>query len=233
METIIISGAGKGLGKGLAMYFAMKGYNVAIASRTKADLDEISETVAKGKFAGKLFTAVADLSQKSEVEKFCEEVKNQFPEIKVLINNLGIYQQDNIENFEEEVLDRNLNTNLKSAVWLTKNLVQPIIKTKGNIINICSVITKRPRKEGFSYTISKAALKGFNDSIREDLREKEVKVSAIYPAAINTSSWEGTDEETLQQLIQPDDIVRAIETILSANDATLFSEIHIDNLRSI
>ena len=123
-----------------------------------------------------------------------------------------------------------LNTNLNSAYYITKHIaVNMGNNNNGHIFNICSVLSLSPRVDAATYTISKHALKGFNDVLREEMREHNVKVTAIYPGSINTSSWEGI-EAPKEKFVQPEDIAKTVKTCLQISKNANIEEVVIKPL---
>ena len=123
-----------------------------------------------------------------------------------------------------------LNTNLNSAYYITKHTaVNMGNNNNGHIFNICSVLSLSPRVDAATYTISKHALKGFNDVLREEMREHNVKVTAIYPGSINTSSWEGI-EAPKDNFVQPEDIAKIVKTCLQISKNANIEEVVIKPL---
>lgn len=208
----VISGATKGVGKALAIALAKEGFSLALNARNKNDLEQLQSELLRN-YSSNVFIYVGDLSDKDSALDFSTKVLSEFKNIDVLINNVGKYDLDKITDDGVD-LDDMMKTNLNSAYYLTKYLSINMCKNgKGHIFNICSVLSLMPRSTAATYTISKHALKGFNDVLREEMREYGVKVTAIYPGSINTSSWEGIVAPK-ELFVQPDDIVNIVKTCL-------------------
>ncbi len=208
----VISGATKGVGKALAIALAKEGFSLALNARNKNDLEQLQSELLRN-YSSNVFIYVGDLSDKNSALDFSTKVLSEFKNIDVLINNVGKYDLDKITDDGVD-LDDMMKTNLNSAYYLTKHLSINMCKNgKGHIFNICSVLSLMPRSTAATYTISKHALKGFNDVLREEMREYGVKVTAIYPGSINTSSWEGIVAPK-ELFVQPDDIVNIVKTCL-------------------
>jgi short-subunit dehydrogenase len=95
---------------------------------------------------------------------------------------------------------------------------------KGHIFNICSVAAKNARKDAPSYSISKYALKGLNDVLREEMRQYNVKVTAIYPGSVNTASWDGIDAP-VDTFVQPEDVASVVINALQFSSGALAEEL--------
>tara|TARA_R110001592_G_scaffold311301_2_gene586113 strand:- start:322 stop:1017 length:696 start_codon:yes stop_codon:yes gene_type:complete len=224
----VISGATRGVGKALAIMLAQKGYDLALCSRNFSDLEKLKLELETD-FSIPVFIHQADLSVKEEALHFSKTIIEKFSKIDVLINNIGRYNIGKLTD-EECDLDLMLKTNLNAAYYITKLIATNMGNNeRGHIFNICSVLSFSPRINAATYTISKHALKGFNDVLREEMREHNVKVTAIYPGSINTSSWEGIIAPK-EKFVQPQDIAEAIKTCLHISKNANIEEIIIKPL---
>lgn len=224
----VISGATRGVGRALAFMLAQEGYDLALSSRNFSDLEQLKLEL-EASFSTTVFIHQADLSIKEEALNFSTTIIEKFNKIDVLINNIGKYNIGKITDSNSD-LELMLNTNLNSAYYISKHIAANMgNNNSGHIFNICSVLSFVPRVEAATYTISKHALKGFNDVLREEMREYNVKVTAIYPGSINTSSWEGIIAPK-EKFVQPDDIAKIIKTCLAISKNANIEEIVINPL---
>ncbi len=189
----VITGGSKGIGLAIAESFASKGFNLAICSRSAAQLEVAAQYLAD-KYGTKVVFFEADLSSQLGAQSFGQYVLQQFERIDVLINNAGVYIGGEIASEADGALESMIQTNLYSAYHLTRTLLPTMISSqKGHIINICSIASKIAYPNGGSYSISKFALLGFSKVLREELKQKGIKVSSILPGATWSNSWEGVD----------------------------------------
>lgn len=191
--NIIITGGSKGIGKALAEKFALAGNTLFICSR---NAKELYDTVAflQDNYPDTLVKAMpVDMRVKEDVMKFakwCLEAGT--PDI--LINNAGQFVQGGVIDEEEGALEQMIEVNLYSAYHFTRALVPSLLKAgKGHIFNICSIASLHAYANGGSYGISKYAMLGFTRNLREELKPHGVKVTAVFPGATMSSSWEGAD----------------------------------------
>ncbi|MFN4233176.1 MAG: SDR family oxidoreductase [Bacteroidia bacterium] len=220
--TVLISGATKGIGRAIALACASKGYDLALGARNSNELIALKKELQIQNPKIKISAFSVDFTNCSQISEFVNLVLKEHPKIDVLINNVGSYKEDNVATsnyFLEEMLD----INLKSAYYLTKSLL-PHFKSGDCIINICSILSKNVRKGAVSYTISKHALYGFNNALREELREKKIKVTAIIPGSVSTASWDGIPVNR-EELIQPEDIAKAAIFAINCSPNTVIEEI--------
>ncbi|MFK7809242.1 MAG: SDR family oxidoreductase [Saprospiraceae bacterium] len=207
---VIITGATKGIGRAIAAAFAERGADLAINSRTAADLESMKADFAKAYPTIKVLTKATDMGDKASVLEFADYVKSQWGTIDVLVNNAGVFIPGELAKEENGMLEQMIETNLYSAYYLTRALL-PLMHAhkKGHIFNICSIASLIAYPNGGSYSISKFALLGFSKVLREELKEKSIKVTAILPGATWSNSWAGVDLPE-SRLMQAEDIAKAV-----------------------
>ena len=208
--NIVITGGSRGIGKAIAEKFNKAGNTLLLCSRN-INLLELAASELQQKNAASIKIFAADLSQTEEVLKFANFCLEQgTPDI--LVNNAGLFISGKVHNEADGQLERMLNINLFSAYHLTRAVLPAMIKNRsGHIFNICSVASLQPYNEGGSYSISKYALKGFSENLRYELREKGIKVTAVYPGAVMTESWTGFDNSQ-NRIMEVSDIAEMIYT---------------------
>ena len=203
--NIVITGGSKGMGKAMAEKFASAKNNIFICSRTEKELAKTTEEL-NNKYNNCVQYFAADLSKKTGVLKFAQWLLEKKIQINVLINNAGFFVPGSVYNEPEGNLEQMIEVNLYSAYHLTRALLPGMIKNKsGHIFNMCSIASLKAYANGGSYSISKFALMGFSKNLREEMKPFHIKVTAVYPGAVYTSSWEGAGFEP-QRLMESNDI---------------------------
>lgn len=194
MKNIVVTGASKGIGFAIAKKFVAENFNLVFCARNEADIkNAINELISVNPDV-KISGFVADVSIEKERDTFCDFVKSQFETIDVLINNAGTFLPGNTFDEPDGRLELLLQTNLISAYEITRSLLPKMIEQKsGYIVNMSSVAGLQAYKNGGSYSISKFALTGFSKNLREELKHYNIRVSTVYPGAVLTDSWKGTD----------------------------------------
>lgn len=213
MKNALITGATKGMGRAIAIAFAKEGINLAINSRNGAELDFFKAELLKINPAIKVFTAVADGSNKDELLNFAAAAWQNLGNVNIIVNNLGIYQYAKILDDENNLFQKMINTNLMPSYELYRFFGKSMIAAgKGHIFNICSVAALNPVVEAGTYSVTKAALLSLNNVMRLEMQEHGVKVTAIIPGSTLTNSWKGqaVDKDTM---VLPEDIASAIVNI--------------------
>jgi short-subunit dehydrogenase len=210
MKKIIITGGTKGIGKALVVKFAQEGFSVVTCARSEADLEQLRKEFSIQFPQNQLIAIKADLSKKEEVSAFVNEVTKEWSNIDVLINNTGTFTPGEIHSEEDGNLEKMIETNLYSAYHLTRGVIPSMLTQKeGHIFNMCSVASIKAYANGGSYAISKFALLGMTKCLREEMKDKGVKVTAILPGATWSDSWSGADLP-LERLMPAKDIADVI-----------------------
>jgi short-subunit dehydrogenase len=128
----------------------------------------------------------------------------------ILINNAGQFLPGSIHEEEEGILEKMIEVNLYSAYHLTRVLLPAMINKKcGHIFNICSIASLQAYTNGGSYSISKFALLGFSKNLREEMKQHDIKVTAVCPGAAMSASWDGFEIEP-ERIMEAADIAKMI-----------------------
>ena len=221
-KTIIISGGTKGIGRAVVLKYLSEGYQVITCSRNQGNLDQLFIDCNQNEQL-KLFKA--DLSKKEKVPDFIIFIKKHCSSVDVLINNTGVFIPGEIHKEEDGVFEQQMNTNLYSAYYLTRGVLPLMFNTKGShIFNICSTASIMPYANGGSYCISKYALLGMTKCLREELKDKDIRVTAVMPGATFTSSWEGV-EIPEERFMPVNDVAESIWGANNMSNRTVIEEI--------
>jgi short-subunit dehydrogenase len=224
-KVAVITGATRGIGKALSCAFAQEGFDLALCAGTSDDLMHLKQELEKGHRGINILVKPTDLSDKKSVEGFGAAVVDRFGIPDVLVNNAGIYIPGTIESEPADVMDLQMRINFYANWYLTRVFMEGFKKKKsGHIFNISSFVSKAPRAQAASYSISKAAQYAFNTILVEELRDHHVKVTAILPGSVNTSSWDGI-EAPKNTFVQPEDIASAVLTAYRSSPGANTEEI--------
>ena len=220
----VITGGTKGIGKSIANLLYSKGLNISICSRHESDLALMRKEMSQID-GGDVHTSVVDVSKKDEVVRYAQEISQRLGRIDVIINNAGVFLPGEIHNEEEGTLEKMINTNLYSAYHLTRALLPEMLEYgSGHVFNICSVASIKAYPNGGSYSISKFALLGFSKCLREELKDKGIKVTSILPGATWSHSWQGVDLP-VERLMQSEDIAKAVWSTMEMGPSAVVEEI--------
>ncbi len=198
-KVALITGASRGIGKGIAEKFAKEGANVAftyLSSDEKARALE-DELKAFGIEAKGYKSNAADYES---AQALGEAVINDFGQVDILVNNAGITRDGLLMRMTEENWDEVINTNLKSVFNLTKAVQRQMLKQRsGSIINVSSVVGVKGNAGQANYSASKAGIIGFTKSVAQELGSRNIRCNAIAPGFIETEMTDALDEKVVQE----------------------------------
>ncbi|MBC6409883.1 MAG: SDR family oxidoreductase [Ekhidna sp.] len=223
-KLVVITGGTKGIGKALVLKFIAQGFSVATCARNEDDLIALKDRIKESNDV-LIHTYPADLSQAERVVDFIEFVRLIGKPVEVLINNTGVFFPGEVLKEREGMLENMMNTNLYSAYHLTRGIGPAMLKSKrGHIFNICSVASLKAYPNGGSYSISKFAMYGFSQALREELKGEGVRVTSVLAGAVLTPSWEGVDLPE-ERFMKPEDIAETIFNTYQLSERTVIEEI--------
>ncbi len=196
-KNIIITGASRGIGKGIAEVFAKHGANVAFTYSSSVDAANAleKELTSMGVKAKGYQSNAADFES---AQNFVADVIKEFGSVDVLINNAGITKDNLLMRMSEEDFDKVIAINLKSVFNLTKAIVKPMMKQRsGSIINMSSVVGVKGNAGQANYAASKAGILGFTKSIALELGSRNIRCNAIAPGFIETEMTAKLDPKSV------------------------------------
>ena len=200
-QVAVVTGAGRGIGRAIALKFAAAGADVVCVSRTTENSEKAAAEVrALGR---KAWAVALDVSDSKAVIAAAEKMLVDAGRVDILVNNAGITRDGLLMRMSDEDWDSVMNTNLKGAFTFTKALTRSLLKQRsGRIINVSSVIGLIGNAGQCNYAASKAALIGFTKSVAKELGSRGITVNAIAPGFIETDMTSVLDEKTRAALIQ-------------------------------
>ncbi|MFZ1677045.1 MAG: SDR family oxidoreductase [Saprospiraceae bacterium] len=221
----IVTGSTKGIGLAIVYALLKEGWNVAITSRDENDLKNIRKEARDSFPKQECLVHKVDFSKKQETMDYAKKIKKAWPEIDLLVNNVGIFVPGEIHKEADGILENTMETNLYSAYHLTRELLPAMMLRKsGYIINMCSIASFMSYPNGGSYTISKFAMLGFSKVLREEMKPFNIKVTSIMPGATWSASWGDADYPD-DRLMKPEDVAEAVVAILRMSPQSVVEEI--------
>lgn len=197
-KTVIITGASRGIGKGIAEVFADHGANIAFTySSSEAPALALEEELKNKGVKAKAYKSNA--ASFDESQELAEKVVEDFGSIDVLINNAGITKDNLLMRISEEDFDKVIEVNLKSVFNMTKAVQRTMLKQrKGSIINMSSVVGVKGNAGQTNYAASKAGIIGFSKSVALELGSRNIRSNVIAPGFIETEMTAKLDEEVVK-----------------------------------
>jgi 3-oxoacyl-[acyl-carrier protein] reductase len=198
-KTALITGASRGIGKAIAIRFAIEGSNIAITNI--ADDDEFKTTIKEIEALGvKAKGYVSNAASYEDSQHVINEVVNDFGRIDILINNAGITRDTLLMRMTEDQWDSVIAVNLKSVFNLTKAVLMTMIKQKGgSIVNMSSVVGVSGNAGQSNYSASKAGIIGFTKSVAKEVGSRNIRCNAIAPGFILTEMTEKLPEDVKKE----------------------------------
>lgn len=196
-KTAIVTGATRGIGKGVAFKLAEQGANIAFTYVSSAEKALALENELQA-FGVKVKSYKSDASLMKDAEELIKNVLDNFESIDVLVNNAGITKDNLLMRMSEEDFDRIIEVNLKSIFNMTKAVQRTMLKQRsGSIVNMTSVVGVKGNAGQSNYAASKAGVIGFTKSIALELGSRNIRCNAIAPGFIETEMTEKLDEEVI------------------------------------
>lgn len=247
-KTALVTGAGSGIGRAIALMFAKEGANVALTGYTNMDLAE-KTTKEIEDMGGKAIPLKVDVRSCEQVNKAIEKILEKFGRIDILVNNAGVSSMASVIDMTEEDWDYNMDVNAKGVFLCTKAVLGQMIKQGqgGKIINISSLAGKFGNKFYAHYSASKFAVVGFTKSVALEVVEHKINVNAVCPTHVQTpmtdreAKWESkylgiSEDETKQRFLStipmgrfatPEDVAKVV-VFLASEESDFITGVAID-----
>lgn len=213
-KTALVTGASRGIGLAIAQALASEGCNLAITGRNQSRLNKVGRALARSKI--RVLPVKCDVRNPHEVEPLLAAVKRQFRRLDILVNNAGL-AQENLSvaqlpvNSWMQVIDTNL-----TGMFLVTRAALPLMKRSGAIVNNLSIAAKRVFPGSSAYNASKHGALGFTNTLREELRERGIRVIALLPGATDTAIWKTLwPDAPREKMMSPNTVAEAVVNALT------------------
>jgi len=224
-KNALITGAGKGLGRAMAIALAHEGVNVGLMARTEADLQELAKEIEN--LNVRAVIAVADVSSIDSVNAAVAQIKSKLGVIDILINNAGVGAFGSFMELEPAKWEEIIKINLFGAYYVTRAVLPEMIERKtGDIINVSSTAGQRGAAVTSAYSASKFGLIGLSESLMQEVRKHNIRVSTLTPSTIATSmaiDLKLTDGNP-ETVMQPEDFAEFVVSQLKLNRRVFVKE---------
>lgn len=212
-KVALITGAGRGIGKAIALALADSGCRVILTARTLSQLEEVQREIEHR--SGVAFAIPGDLTRDEDIDRLVATTHKRCGVVDILINNAGWGRRAPVMRASAADWDQTFRLNLRAPMILAQRLLPAMIeKGQGAVINIGSVSGKSGEANGAAYSASKFGLIGFSQSLYEEVREHGIKVSVILPGFVDTPLIPPNRQLDRTKMIQADDIAQSVIYVL-------------------
>jgi len=221
-QVAVVTGAGRGIGRAIAIEFGHLGAQVVLAARSRTELDATARLIGSS-------TSVipTDVRKKQELERLFEQVTAAVGPVDILVNAAGVGIFGPVVDFKDEDFETLIETNLRSIFFACRSVLPSMIERKtGQIVNIASIAGKVGSATRAVYCASKFGVVGFTESLAEEVREHGIRVSLICPGSTDTRfSPTETAGKARDRMLRPEDIAHAVRAIVTQEPNSFISEI--------
>ena len=221
-QVAVVTGAGRGIGRAIAIELGKLGAKVVVASRNRSELEETGKAI--GANASVLATNVR---KKDELERLFEQVAAAVGPVYILVNAAGLGIFGPVVNFKDEDFETLIETNLRGIFFTCRYVLPSMIERKrGHIINIASIAGKVGSANRAVYCASKFGVVGFTESLAEEVRQYGVRASVICPGSTDTRfSPSETSGKARERMLRPEDVAHAVRMLVTQEPNSFISEI--------
>ncbi|WPO79138.1 3-ketoacyl-ACP reductase [Flavobacterium sp. KACC 22761] len=217
-KTAFITGAGKGIGKAVAIALAKEGVNLILVSRTQKDVEQLADEASN--LGVKALAVTADVSDINSINAAVEKALSEFKHIDILINSAGIASFGKFLELEPEAWERIIQVNLMGTYYTTRAIIPNMIERQtGDIINISSTAGLNGNALTSAYSASKFAVLGLTDSLMQEMRKHNIRVTALTPSTVATDMAKDLNltDGNPEKVMQSEDMAELIISQLKLN----------------
>lgn len=224
-KIALVTGAGKGIGRAVSLALAHEGVHVGLLARTASDLQELAAEIAK--LGVKTSSVVADVADRAAVEAAVAQVQQELGPIDILLNNAGIGTFGKFLEMEPAQWEHIIQVNLMGTYYVTRAVLPGMIERQtGDIINISSTAGQRGAAVTSAYSASKFAVLGLTESLMQEVRKHNIRVSALTPSTVATplALANNLTDGNPDKVMQPEDLAEFIIAQLKLNRRIFIKE---------
>jgi 3-oxoacyl-[acyl-carrier protein] reductase len=221
-QLAVVTGAGRGIGRAIAIELGKLGARVVLAARSRTELEETARVIGSS-----AIVIPTDVRKKEDLQKLFEQVTAALGPVDILVNAAGLGIFGPVIDFKDEDFETLIETNLR-GIFFTSRFVLPsmIERKKGHIINIASIAGKVGSANRAVYCASKFGVVGFTESLAEEVRQHGIRASVICPGSTDTRFSPGESSgKARDRMLRPADVAHAVRTIVTQEPNSFISEI--------
>lgn len=224
-KVVLVTGAGRGIGRSIALDFAREGARIIAAARTESELKSLAEEIGKDQ----ALVIPTDVASEMSVKNLAEQSIQKYGSIDILINNAGIGFFSNVTDMPVEQWEQMFNVNMRGVFFCCKYILPHMIKrNQGMVINIGSLAGKNFFAGGAGYCATKWALMGFTKSLMLEVRNYNIRVIVVCPGSVDTGfRTRERGEEEKKIALKPEDVSQTILDVAALPERATVSELEI------
>lgn len=220
-QIAVVTGAGRGIGRAIAVELGRMGARVVLAARGRSELEETARRV------GSASVMPTDVRSRVEIERLFEQVSSTLGPVDILVNAAGLGIFGSVVDFKDEDFETLIETNLRGIFFACRYVLPSMIERKtGHIINIASIAGKVGGPGRAVYSSTKFGVIGFTESLAEEVREHGIRATVICPGSTDTSfSPQSKAGKGREKMLRPEDVAHVVRMIVTQEPNSFISEI--------
>jgi NAD(P)-dependent dehydrogenase (short-subunit alcohol dehydrogenase family) len=221
-QVAVVTGAGRGIGRAIAIELGRLGAQVVLTARSRTELEDTARVIGE-----KASVMPADVRKKEDLQQLFEHTAGALGPVDILVNAAGLGIFGPVTDFQDEDFEILIETNLRGIFFASRFVLPSMIERKrGHIVNIASIAGKVGSANRAVYCASKFGVVGFTESLAEEVRQHGIRVSVICPGSTDTGfSSTGASAKSRQRMLRPDDVAHAVRLIVTQEPNSFISEI--------
>ena len=226
-KVALVTGAGRGIGRAIALALAGEGARVALAARTESDLRAVKDEIASA--GGEAAVFPADVSDESQVNAVVAGAVERFGRLDIVVNNAGIALAGPLENTKTEEWDRTMAVNARGPFLVCRSVIPHLRRQGGGfIVNIASVVGVKTYENQSAYSASKHALMGMTGVLAKEVQKDGIRVHAVCPGGVDTPMVNRTRPDLDRSiLIKPEEIADVVLFLVTRRGNAVIDEVHV------
>jgi NADP-dependent 3-hydroxy acid dehydrogenase YdfG len=229
-QLAVVTGAGRGIGKAIALSLAGEGATLCLVGRNRTALESVR--AMRGEGAANVVVHPADVARDSDIQELAARLRDEFGRLDVLVHSHGVYRRGSTESAPVADLDALYRVNVRGTYLLTQAVLPLLKASQGQIVFVNSSIVSRAAEEVGQFAATQHSLRALADSLRQEVNREGVRVLSIYPgrtATARQASIHALEGKTYQpeRLIQPEDVAFIVVSALKVARTAEVTDIHI------
>lgn len=224
-QVAIVTGAGRGIGRAVAVALAREGVQVALAARTRQELATVASAIRET--GGRALAVPVDMMQDTAVEATVDQVVAELGRVDILVTAAGVAAFGPVAGTKPGDWDAMLAVNLRAVMVCCRAVLPPMLRQRrGTILNVASVAATRAIPGAAAYAATKAGVVAFSRVLAEEVRSDGIRVGVLLPGAVDTSLWDAIPNAPERgRMLRPEDVARAVVLMAALPSSAALEEL--------